>query len=167
MQDKKLPFAEQLCFDPAQGFGCDAQVGSDLLLRHPLEQGGVFADKLQVAAFCRMGNSCVEAAFEHGVCPLHHDPENTFEAGDLPEKFFLAFEVDGQQLGIFEGLDKKVGRPLFVEAAYIADPPVLHGELQDHLIAVLVDIVFLNTPLYDVGFEAADLALPEKQGFLF
>jgi hypothetical protein len=127
-----------LLFDPAEGFGCNAQVGGDHLLRHPQRQAGTFFEELAVSLFGGITDGGIQPAL-HGHETLVDDLiDQIIQGRYLFAEVVEVLFTDHQYHGVFQRIDVQCGRLARQQAFPVAGPPILHSKMQDMLYTFIV-----------------------------
>lgn len=151
-------FFSLLLSDTAQGFGGEPQVGGDLVLRKALLQGRVFGDERMVLFFGRLADRADDPLLLCHKRILQQDPEHPVEFRDLLIKFLQVIFLDGEYLGVLQGVDVLCSGCAGQEAVEVGDPPSLHGKHHDVLRAIVVYGIGPETSLNHKIFVEAYVA---------
>ncbi len=165
-----------LLTEPAEELRGEAQVRSNHVLRDPLFDLWVPFNEFEVAFFGGFTVGRDNALLQDNKRPLHQNPEEGVELGNLPVELLHGVKVNLDNFGVLQGLYVVISRRLGEKAPQIGNPPVFKGKLHYVLLSVVINVKGPETAFYYKGFVLAygallhnvlafaDFPIPQKRG---
>ena len=123
----------------AEGFAGDAQVGGDHVLRNAPDAFGVGLHEFEVFLFGRFAERSYQPALGGDEVVLDEDAEIPFEGGDFFQQGLPGGVGDQEEFAVLQGFDIEKGGFFRKKAVEVGCPPAFEGELQDMLVALVID----------------------------
>src|SRR5579871_1915919 len=142
LQEKKSLF---LCPQLAQEFWSETKVGSEHILRNPLNKFRKTATEMMKALFAGLSKNISHPHNRCRVRFLQNDPEITLHFRDFRKEFFLHIFFKNCYFRIFSCLYIELRWLLRIKAHVICHPPIVNSKLNNLLCAGFGDIIHPHT----------------------